>query len=452
MLLLNLFPCSVVMASRLRVLFRIASALLFQPFLIAGWSPVLAELSNQNLVSSSLSNHTFQQESTADYLSAVGTIPAFDRTAYNPSVLHIKYTSASGRTSSAGTDAFLDFTLILPDLPPQGRRVELNSMQFRLLLRQLYIALSSQQDLKVYDPDSASRRLFDLLISPVLPLIKAQKITTLLIAADRGLQAVPFAALSDGQQFFGSRFAFSLTPSLGLTDFDQTTSDVGQKLLALGASEFIGLSPLPLVPQEIDRIEIGGIKDKYLNDEFTPDVLLEQAADSRYSHVHVSTHANFVPGGPSRSRLYSGTDPIPLDQLAKLRIARQGVPLELIVFSACRTALGDSESELGFSGLALQVGAKSAVGTLWYVDDAVTSAYFIQMYKYLKQGIPKAESMQLTRQAFIHGLIRSEDDRLLGVDGAPLLTGLSPSQQRHITHKITHPFYWAGIQLMGTPW
>jgi CHAT domain-containing protein len=122
------------------------------------------------------------------------------------------------------------------------------------------------------------------------------------------------------------------------------------------------------------------------------------------------------------------------------------------VFSACRTALGDSDSELGFSGLALQAGAKSAVGTLWYVDDVVTSAYFIQMYKFLKQGIPKAESMQLTRQSFVRGLIRSEDDYLLGVDGTPLLTGLTKSQQRLIADRITHPFYWAGIQLMGTPW
>ena len=452
MYLLNLSFYPVILASRSRLMLGLAFAVLLQPFLLAGFSSASAELPNQKHVRSRLSKNIILQGAEVDDLSPDLSAPSFERTAYNPSVLHIRYTSAVGKTTTLGTDAFLDFTLILPNLPPQGRRVELNSNQFRVNLRQLYTSLSSQKDLKVSDTNSASRRLFDLLISPVLPLIEAQKITTLLIAADRGLQAVPFSALSDGQQFFGSRFAFSLTPSLGLTDFDQSKPDVGDKLLALGASEFIGLSPLPLVPQEIDRVDTGGVKDKYLNEEFTPDVLLEQAADPSYSHVHVSTHANFVPGGPSRSRLYSGTDAIALDQLAKLRIARKGVPLELIVFSACRTALGDSESELGFSGLALQVGARSAVGTLWYVDDVVTSAYFIQMYKYLKQGIPKAESMQLTRQAFIRGLIRSDDDRLLGVDGTPLLTGLSQTQQRHIAHRITHPFYWAGIQLMGTPW
>ena len=431
-------PCSS------RALLSFASTLLLQPFLFIGLISVSAELPKQKLVRTPLAKDMA--------LPQMETLPVFDRTSYNPSVLHIRYTSAIGRTSIEGTDSFLDFTLILPDLVPQGRRVEINSKQFRVLLRKLYTSLSTQQDLRISDPNSASRRLFDLLISPVLPLIEEQKITTLLIAADRGLQGVPFSALSDGEQFFGGRFAFSLTPSLALTNFNKSDLKEGDRLLALGVSEFTGLSPLPLVPQEIERVETSGEKDRYLNNEFTPNILLEQAADPRYSHVHVSTHANFVPGGPSRSRLYSGTEPISLDQLAKLRTARQGVPLELIVFSACRTALGDSDSELGFSGLALQAGAKSAVGTLWYVDDLVTSAYFIQMYKYLKQGIPKAESMQLTRQSFIRGLIRSEDDRLLGVDGTPLLTGLSQTQQRLISHRITHPFYWAGIQLMGTPW
>lgn len=433
-------------------LIRLGSTLLIQPLLFIGFISASAELPKQKLVRSPLANDVALPQMAAVDSSLEVSLPIFDRTAYNPSVLHIRYTSAIGRTSIVGTDSFLDFTLIVPDLPPQGRRIELNSKKFRVLLRKLYASLSSQQDLRVSDPNSASRRLFDLLISPVLPLIEEQKITTLLIATDRGLQGVPFSALSDGQSFFGARFAFSLTPSLALTDFNKSDLEQGDRLLALGASEFIGLSPLPLVPQEIDRVETSGEKDKYLNDEFTPDVLLKQAADPRYSHVHVSTHANFVPGGPSRSRLYSGTDPIALDQLAKLRTARQGVPLELIVFSACRTALGDSDSELGFSGLALQAGAKSAVGTLWYVDDVVTSAYFIQMYKFLKQGIPKAESMQLTRQSFVRGLIRSEDDYLLGVDGTPLLTGLTKSQQRLIADRITHPFYWAGIQLMGTPW
>ena len=378
--------------------------------------------------------------------------PEFKRDAYNPAVLHLRYTSASGATTNQKYDAFVDFTLIASDSLPAGRRVELNSQKFKKLLRQLYSSLSRQELINISDSSSPSRQLFDILISPILPLLSQQKITTLLISADRGLQAIPFAALSDGQKFFGDRFAFSLTPSLSLTNFDESDQLIGTKLLALGASEFDGLSPLPLVPQEIDGIMIKGAKDKFLNNSFTPNTFLEEASNPVYSNVHVATHADFVPGGPSRSQIHSGTGPIAFDQLIKLRRSRKGVPLELIVFSACRTALGDPESELGFAGLALQAGAKSAVGTLWYVDDVVTSAYFVQMYRYLSQGIPKAEAMQLTRQALIRGLVRLEGDRIVGADGIDLLTGLSDNQQRRVVNGMNHPFYWSGIQLMGTPW
>ena len=222
--------------------------------------------------------------------------------------------------------------------------------------------------------------------------------------------------------------------------------------MALGASEFKGLAALPLVPQELDRIGPAANKDLFLNEEFTPDRFMEKAGESAYNQLHVATHAEFKPGGPDASQLHSGIGPISMGELANLRKQRQGVPLDLVVFSACRTALGDANAELGFSGLALQAGARSAVGTLWYVDDVVTSAYFVQMYHYLDQGIPKAEAMQMTRQAFVRNLVRLDGDRVLGVNDQPLLLNLTPSQQRRLRSGADNPFFWAGIELMGSPW
>ena len=141
-----------------------------------------------------------------------------------------------------------------------------------------------------------------------------------------------------------------------------------------------------------------------------------------------------------------------MQQLTALRQSRKGFPLDLVVFSACRTALGDADAELGFSGLALQAGAKSAVGTLWYVDDVVTSAYFVQMYRYLERGVPKAEAMQLTRQAFRRGLISIDGDIVIGPNGEPLIAGLSEHQQRQLKGRLRHPYFWSGVQLMGAPW
>ena len=391
------------------------------------------------------------QEAQEVMASVSAQSPRFHAERYNPAVLHLRFTSAEGRTTSNQSDSFLDITLIPPSGQPEGVRAELALSRFRDQLRQLYRQLSRQDDLNTNDPQSPSRQLYDLIFRGITPLLQREQISTLLIAADRGLQAVPFASLSDGQAFFGERFAFSLTPSLALTDLG-VSNTTGSRLLAFGASEFEGLAALPLVPQELDRISVSTRKDSFLNREFTPTRLLDLAGDRQYNQLHVATHAEFKPGGPAASQLHSGVGPMTMQQLTALRQARRGFPLDLVVFSACRTALGDADAELGFSGLALQAGAKSAVGTLWYVDDVVTSAYFVQMYRYLDQGIPKAEAMQMTRQAFIRGLVRMKGNQVMGDGPEPLLKDLTASQRRRLANGVANPFFWAGIELMGTPW
>lgn len=377
--------------------------------------------------------------------------PVFNRSAYNPAVLHVRFTEAVDRTLDSAADAFLDLTLIPASGKVEGLRVELSKSVFLQKLRGLYRQLSRQESLQVDDPSSPSRQLHALLIKGITPILEREKITTILLAADRGLQAVPFAALSDGQRFFGDRYAFAITPSLALTEFN-AADNPDQRLLAFGASEFQGLSDLPLVPQELNRISAAAGKDQFLNREFTASALIEKAGLSRYDQLHVATHAEFKPGGPQASQLHSGAGPISMSELASLRQKRQGIPLDLVVFSACRTALGDAEAELGFSGLALQAGARSAIGTLWYVDDVATSAYFVQMYRFLADGIPKAEAMQMTRQAFVRGLVRLDGNQVLGVGDVALLSDLNPLQQRRAAAGFSNPFFWGGIELMGAPW
>jgi CHAT domain-containing protein len=230
------------------------------------------------------------------------------------------------------------------------------------------------------------------------------------------------------------------------------TQPGGSRLLAAGASQFEGLNPLPLVPQELEQITRGKQVGSYLNRDFTPELLIEKAADPAFNRVHVATHAEFVPGGPAAARLYTGVAPMSLRQLAQMRQRRGDAQLDLFTLSACRTALGDADSELGFAGLALQAGSRSAIGSLWYVDDVATSALFVQFYRLLDQGIPKAEALQFTRRAMATGAMKLVKDQVIGATGEVVLSGLTTAQQRRIAGGLQHPFYWAGIQLLGTPW
>ena len=375
----------------------------------------------------------------------------FEKEKYNPAIMHITYTPAKGKTIDKNADAFLDLTVIFANGNVSGKRVEITTKNFAKNLGALYSQLSRQEDLKVENESSPSRVLHEILIKSVEDELNKEKITTLLISADRGLQAVPFAALHDGYEYFGEKYAFSITPSLSLTNLDIANNN-NKKILAIGASQFKELAPLPLVKQELNNISNPINKDILLNKKFTPETFFEKAIEEKYDKIHLATHAEFKPGGPKASQLFSGTEPISLDRFSILRKGRINNPFELIVLSACRTAVGDQETELGFSGLALQAGSKSAIGTLWYVDDVMTSAYFVQMYSFLDMGIPKAEAMQMTRKAFAQEKIRLDNDSLIGINNKVLLSELNNSQKRIVRNGLSNPFFWAGIELMGSPW
>ena len=188
---------------------------------------------------------------STNLLAAGPLLPSFQRSTYQPAIVHIRFSEERPSTPTArskGTDAFLDITLIPLDGPVEGRRVEVSKKLFMEQLRDLYSSLSRQEPLNPGNPKSPSRQLFNQLIGPIVPQLQASGVTTLLIAVDRGLQAIPFAALHDGSQYFGERYGFSITPSLALTNLSAPES--GEKgLLVAGASKFDGLAPLPLVPQ-----------------------------------------------------------------------------------------------------------------------------------------------------------------------------------------------------------
>ena len=58
--------------------------------------------------------------------------------------------------------------------------------------------------------------------------------------------------------------------------------------------------------------------------------------------------------------------------------------MNLLVLSACSTALGDEDAELGFAGLAVASGARSALASLWEVSDEGTLGLMTEFYRLLR--------------------------------------------------------------------
>jgi CHAT domain-containing protein len=83
-----------------------------------------------------------------------------------------------------------------------------------------------------------------------------------------------------------------------------------------------------------------------------------------------------------------------LDEFIGLFKFRQE-PLELLILSACETAVGDDRAALGLAGIAIKAGARSALATLWSINDQASSDLITEFYRQLREpGVSKAVALQ----------------------------------------------------------
>jgi len=116
--------------------------------------------------------------------------------------------------------------------------------------------------------------------------------------------------------------------------------------------------------------------------------------------IHLATHAQFLRGAPENSYLQFFDSRLHLTQVRGL--GWFAPPVELVTLSACQTAMGNTEAELGFAGFALLSGAKSALASLWPVSDEATAGLMITFYQALDQEAIKAEALRDAQLAMIN--------------------------------------------------
>ena len=369
---------------------------------------------------------------------------------YRPAIVRLSLTPGSRG------DGTLDLLYLPPQGDVQGWRVDVPEARLRSLIARLQQQLSRMEQPDLESPGTASAQLSQLLLQPLLPSLRKDGINALLLSVDRGLQAIPYAALPVAPGvLLGDAYALTLTPSLGLTNLTATAGIPGPGRMLLGGSSRFpnGLAELPLVRQELQTLAAENSSDLLLDTGFSDRSLLRAAGSTNYRRVHLATHALFLGGQPTVARLYTSSGDLNLSDLARsLREGPSRGGLDLLSLSACRTALGDEQSELGLVGLALRTGSRSALGTLWFVDDAVSAAFFVEFYRQLARGLPKDEALRVTRLAFRQGAIRLQDDRIVDAQARTLLAGLSPGDRLRLAEGLSHPYFWAGMTLSGSPW
>ena len=296
-----------------------------------------------------------------------------------------------------------------------------------------------------------AQKLHQWLIAPVAEELANHNINTLVFSMGRGLRTIPIAALHDGQQFLVEKYSLGLIPSFTLTDTSYVGLN-GSQVLAMGASKFPGnteQTPLPAVPVELKTIVNNLWPGKsFLNQGFTLENLKQQSSKDKFKIIHLATHGEFHPGGADNSYIQLWDTKLRLNQLRQLRLYNAQV--ELLVLSACTTAVGDEEAELGFAGLAVQAGVKSALASLWYVSDTGTLALMTEFYQSLSNRPIKAAALRQAQLAMLRGEVHLQDGHILrnGNQHLPLPRELAGGGRRD----LSHPYYWAAFTMIGSPW
>ncbi|HVR76547.1 MAG TPA: CHAT domain-containing protein [Planctomycetota bacterium] len=271
------------------------------------------------------------------------------------------------------------------------------------------------------DP-AAARRLFSLLVAPVLPRVKASRVV---IVPYGVLHQVPFETLRDDKGYLLQRWEIAYLPSASILKFLKhkrvQSAGRGRKSLRLLAvvdpdtdydrDGVPDLAPLLHARAEVAALSLGfGAMDLLVGAEAVKALCQERA--SGYDVLHYACHGEFCPPRPWDSSLFlaSGTvggkmvdGRLRASEIYALDLRRS----QLVALSACETGKsqvrpGDDTVSLGTAFL--HAGASALLVSLWKVEDEATSALMKAFYgKWIREGKEKGRALREAKLELMAG-------------------------------------------------
>ncbi len=292
-------------------------------------------------------------------------------------------------------------------LDRKNRRVHLKHFTVKVDSQTLIKAANSFRDtLEKWEPSqylTYAQSLYQYIIRPLEKELAGSRPETLVFVPDGVLRNIPMGALHDGTSFLIQNYAVAVTPGLTLSNPAPLTRE-GMNVLAVGISRASGeLAPLPGVAEELRTISHLYDVDVMLDQEFSLSNFEKALQNEVYNVIHIASHGKFS-DHIEESFIMTGDRPMTINELSNMvglyRFRAQ--PLELLTLSACETATGNEDAALGMAGIAVKVGAQSALATLWAVDDRAATKIISEFYRQLKSsGASKAMALRRSQQMLL---------------------------------------------------
>lgn len=383
-----------------------------------------------------------------------------------------------------------------------------NSILFREIFEAEKYDVSVNNNFDEDDFRASSRQFYEWLIEPLA--LEDDEWDNLTFILDENLRSIPLAAIGQESNdyciaenkclldYVIRDYSIGLMPSMSLTETEyRRLTDFDLRIG--GAESLPGQDSLPMLPTVSLEIETltnlwenptRSVNSKNLiNEYFTIENFRQAQEDQPYGFVHLATHADFTDKEDSYIAFYPSKDNLREGDLSedddswKLRIddvrKMYWEDINFLILDACKTAVGNPDAELGFSGFAHKAQTDSVLGTLWQVRDVATNAFMARLYhgfvsgttlereedveqnadNNLTKNITKAEVLRQVQLDMLDGNIYFDQENLQAIwnnnnnetvlikfdtvydkDNAPLNLDLSD------------PFFWSAYTLVGSPW
>ena len=266
-----------------------------------------------------------------------------------------------------------------------------------------------------------AQKLYDILIRPLEPELRKRAVDTLVFVTDGPLRTIPMGALHDGSDFLVARYALATTPGMSLTETRPLPQRAVQVLLNGITVPVQGFPALPAVAEELQSLQRLYATTTLKDQDFLIANVERELGDKPFSVVHIASHGEFN-GDVNQTFLLAFDQKLTMNRLEALiapsRYRKQ--PIEMLTLSACQSAAGDDRAALGLAGVAIKAGVRSALASLWYINDESTASLMADFYRQV--GLPGFSKARALQQAQLR----------LGRDS-----------------RYRHPYFWAPFLLIG---
>ena len=271
----------------------------------------------------------------------------------------------------------------------------------------------------------ASKKIYDQLFRPALPFLDSHN-PNLIIIPDGYVSSVPFDILIAGENqdaplsystdylnylIEDYNISYSYSSTLFSNNLKSEKPNYSKDLIAFAPifddqetskericeCDGIQLQKLDCNLQESETVSGLFSGNLFKDDKADKEAFLSRAKE--YKIIHIASHACIDQEDGMLNQIFF-TD----GGLTNYEIYNSKLNAELTVLSACNTGIGEIQNGEGVLNLAkgfLMAGSKSALMSLWSVNDCTTTSLMEKFYSNLKNGSPRNESMRQAKLEFL---------------------------------------------------